>query len=438
MSAKANMSNGMNKPSTESDDSDADEAQPENSKERGKITKSRTHDLAGGGKPMKSKKALDSSQSMPLNYANTLAPPGSKKPRNKELKKSQSGPQSGPDKQNHLSSAKQKLHNKVEKQDKPVHPVAPEKSPSGNHLGTQPSTEKAVSGPVSAPGRPPHRQSKRPVSPRGGRHTPSNDSWGQQPKGKILFETNKKLGQGRGMYSLVKIQEETDDGGFLITVYIMDLKKTFDLRFTLDNWKDLFRYMNIDEKHARKYDILCSKLVLVDEKSAAPQVKIDGYVPKVEREDPNAVRVSITGDLRGMFGGAKKHLQEEEREMSEMQKRRTVKEKEDKQEKELSALCKKHGLYRPFLDAVFSKFGSLDKSGDGQLSQDEFVTLVQWITRDDQTSGTSVKRMWNEFDSKKKDGAVDFEEFLVWFLKQYPHFKEMSTRELNQFLSSGF
>lgn len=103
---------------------------------------------------------------------------------------------------------------------------------------------------------------------------------------------------------------------------------------------------------------------------------------------------------------------------------------------ECANLAAYYGLMVPFVEALREKFDKLDTSGDGTLSETEFVVMVQWLTKE---SGgippKQLQRMWAEFD-QGGDGDVSFEEFLTFLLRKFPQFNRMTPTELNRFLSA--
>jgi len=104
---------------------------------------------------------------------------------------------------------------------------------------------------------------------------------------------------------------------------------------------------------------------------------------------------------------------------------------------ECAALAKKHGLVVQFVETLRDKFDKLDTSHDGTLEEAEFGVMVQWLTKEaGGVAAPQLKRMWMEFD-EDKSGDVNFSELMIFLIRKFPHFKQMTSSELNRFLRTG-
>eukprot|EP00746_Dinoflagellata_sp_MGD_P017798 gnl/MRDRNA2_/MRDRNA2_141071_c0_seq1.p1 gnl/MRDRNA2_/MRDRNA2_141071_c0~~gnl/MRDRNA2_/MRDRNA2_141071_c0_seq1.p1 ORF type:complete len:648 (-),score=125.97 gnl/MRDRNA2_/MRDRNA2_141071_c0_seq1:81-1958(-) len=107
---------------------------------------------------------------------------------------------------------------------------------------------------------------------------------------------------------------------------------------------------------------------------------------------------------------------------------------------EIQSLSKKYVLQIEVVEALWFKFDQLDESREGFLNPVEFKKLLKWIFKDGgQVTDQAANKLWNELDGsvdKVKDGGINFEEFLVWFVRKVPNFSSLTPTQLKSYISN--
>lgn len=180
--------------------------------------------------------------------------------------------------------------------------------------------------------------------------------------------------------------------------------------------------------------LFCEKLHT--SKDATHKLMLRGWTPgglKIGPKDENGV--DLAKDLKGILSKSKTPVKEDT-DFDFSAKTTAVRARYKLNER----ISKENKLYLPFVETIRSKFDSLDKSGDGHLDKEEFLELVKWLNMGQKASpdDAQFRRMWQDFDSLNSgDDAISFEEFIRWFLMKFPHIREMSTRQLQKFMSDA-
>lgn len=194
-----------------------------------------------------------------------------------------------------------------------------------------------------------------------------------------------------------------------------------------------------DDTDAKKYQRLGDQLDLIhpDGDSSKLEIQIKDYHPDHKKEKPEQ-NLGILSSFKDMFQSTNQdglHVGHFGQNLGSHPKQ-----EEDKEawKHYLKPLHERLEVREVVLDALRSKFRRLDKNSDASLDKKEFDEMMTWLGIDrDQGGVLKKKKMFEEFDSIKRDSKIDFEEFATWVVTKFPHLKALSPREADLFVTNA-
>lgn len=303
-----------------------------------------------------------------------------------------------------------------------------------------------ISPPCSRPGSPTSKSARKKRTD-GGYSERLKAQIHQGQHGDVVYEENRKWGEKQSLCSITILEDKVTKD---LNIEIFDFynHRMYKMHLSFETWSDVQIWGSIVSLEPKqKLDWLSRKFVATGEtpQGKAGQLAIDGYIDRTGREMEYAKsRKTVMTGLKGLFmttkGDAERAETSDSRNFDQVQKA-------EDQDRELDQICNRYGLKRPFLALVHQKFIETDSSGDGYVSEEEFKSLVNWLhtaaapVGSEGVTDSKLHRMWGEFcwgrcEKGHGDILVHLEEFIAWTLHTYPEFRDMSTRQLRNFMDA--